>query len=292
MRDAFVRCRAGGTAGWCEPFARMPAKPKTINDYKAALLKLKVSLPAKNAKLADYEKLWTQATTPAPVATAAPPSAPRSKRKAPAVASKSPAAQRQRRPSAGDASHVPPSVASLNLPLSQQRASPNVPLSQQRAAPARASPNIPLSQQRAAPARTPPNIPLSQQRPALVPIPLQPPAVAPPAAVPWSMPLPGFGMAGASGFAAFGLGGDRHTLTLTLTLTLTPTLTLALALTLTLTRRRACAGAVGGWGRRADPELLLRGGRRGGAGGGRARTGCGAPRAGTPRSLAPRSLPA
>ena len=90
----------------------MPAKPKTINDYKAALLKLKVSLPAKNAKLADYEKLWTQATTPAPVATAAPPSAPRSKRKAPAVAGKSPAAQRQRRPSAGGASPVPPSVAS------------------------------------------------------------------------------------------------------------------------------------------------------------------------------------
>ena len=255
----------------------MPAKPKTINDYKAALLKLKVSLPAKNAKLADYEKLWTQATTPAPVATAAPPSAPRSKRKAPAVAGKSPAAQRQRRPSAGGASPVPPSVASPNVPLSQQRASPNVP----------------LSQQRAAPARTPPNIPLSQQRPALVPIPLQPPSVAPPAAVPWSMPLPGFGMAGASGFAAFGLGGDRHTLTLTPTLTLA----LALALTPTPTRRRACAGAVGGWGRRAgrraDPELLLRGGRRrGGAGGGRARTGCCAPRPGTPRSLAPRSLPA
>ena len=271
----------------------MPAKPKTINDYKAALLKLKVSLPAKNAKLAEYEKLWTQATTPAPVATAAPPSAPRSKRKAPAVASKSPAAQRQRRPSAGGASPVPPSVASPNVPLSQQRASPNVPLSQQRAAPARTPPNVPLSQQSGAPARASPNIPLSQQRPALVPIPLQPPTVAPPAAVPWSMPLPGFGMAGASGFAAFGLGGDRHTLTLTPT----PTLALALTLTPTPTRRRACAGAVGGWGRRAgrraDPELLLRGGRRrGGAGGGRARTGCCAPRPGTPRSLAPRSLPA
>ena len=190
-----------------------PAKPKTINDYKAALLKLKVSLPAKNAKLADYEKLWTQATTPAPVATAAPPSAPRSKRKAPAVASKSPAAQRQRRPFAGGASPVPPSVASPNVPLSQQRAAPartppNVPLSQQSGAPARTPPNLPLSQQSGAPARASPNIPLSQQRPALVPIPLQPPTMAPPAAVPWSMPLPGFGMAGASGIAAFGLGGD------------------------------------------------------------------------------------
>ena len=190
----------------------MPPKPKTINDYKAALLKLKINLPAKNAKLGEYEKLWTQATTtPTPEVTAAPPSAPRSKRKAPAVASKSPAAQRPRRSSTGGASTpVPPSAAgqahvdrmassraSPNMPLSQQRASSSVPLNQRRSPAAavplsqqHASPNVPLSQQRAAPARASPNVPLSQQRPALVPIPLQPPAAATPAAVPWYMPQP------------------------------------------------------------------------------------------------------
>ena len=227
----------------------MPPKPKTINDYKAALLKLKVTLPAKNAKLGEYDKLWTQATTtPAPPeATAAPPSAPRSKRKAPAVASKSPVAQRPRRSSTGGTSTpVPPSAAGqahvdrmvssraspnmplsqqrsspsvpLNqrrspaaaVPLSQQRASPNVPLSQQRASPARASPNVPLSQQRATPARTSPNVPLSQQRPALVPIPLQPPAAATPAAVPWYMPQPAFGTSAATGFPAFGFSGGAR----------------------------------------------------------------------------------
>jgi len=176
----------------------MPPKPKTINDYKVALLKLKVSLPAKNAKLDEYEKRWTEATATPPAAevTAAPPSAPRSKRKAPAQANKSPAAQRPRRSSTGGASsastpvplsaqataagqaHVDRMVssrASPNMPLGQQRASPNVPLNQQRApaparpSPARASPNVPLNQQRvaparASPARASPNVPLGQQR--------------------------------------------------------------------------------------------------------------------------------
>ena len=205
-----------GTSGQHNAAQRMPPKPKTINDFKAALLKLKVSLPAKNAKLGEYDQLWTSATTtPAPEATAAPPSAPRSKRKAPAVASKSPAAQRPRRSSTGGASTpVPPSAAgqahvdrmvssraSPNMPLSQQRASSSVPLNQRRS-PAAA---VPLSQQRASP-----NVPLSQQRPALVPIPLQPPAAATPAAVPWYMPQPAFGTAASTGFPAFGFGGGAR----------------------------------------------------------------------------------
>ena len=44
----------------------MPAKPQTINDYKVALLKLRVGLPPKNAKLEEYEKRWIEATAAAP----------------------------------------------------------------------------------------------------------------------------------------------------------------------------------------------------------------------------------
>ena len=42
------------------------AKPRTINDYKVALLKLRVGLPPKNAKLEEYEKRWIEATAAAP----------------------------------------------------------------------------------------------------------------------------------------------------------------------------------------------------------------------------------
>ena len=41
------------------------AKPRTINDYKVALLKLRVGLPPKNAKLEEYEKRWIEATAAA-----------------------------------------------------------------------------------------------------------------------------------------------------------------------------------------------------------------------------------
>ena len=42
----------------------MPAKPQTINDYKVALLKLRVGLPPKSARLEEYEKRWIAAAAP------------------------------------------------------------------------------------------------------------------------------------------------------------------------------------------------------------------------------------
>ena len=161
------------SASHMPPKAKSPAKtgPSTINDYKIALLKLKVTLPTKGATLKDYQAAYEAATAPPPT--------PGSKRKAPAVQNKSPAPQRQR-------SDTGPS-ATANVPLGQQqapvsagkrRATTNTPLSQQSPANAplsRQSPaaNVPLSRQ------SPGNTPLSQQSPGNVPLSRQPPANVP-----------------------------------------------------------------------------------------------------------------
>ena len=47
--------------------AKSPAKsgaPRTIKEYKEALLRLDVALPLSTAKLADYEKLYEGAVRP------------------------------------------------------------------------------------------------------------------------------------------------------------------------------------------------------------------------------------
>jgi len=172
----------------------MPS-PKTIQEYRTALLRLNVALPTGKAALADYEALWQQQQQPGARETPA-------KRRVSAGAGSSRGAPRARHEEDEDAVMAPAPTEPAPRPA-------NVPLAQQVAA--RRQSNVPLAQQAAALQAVEQAAPA--QRAAAVEVVQQPPPArpSPRRALPAAPATSGGAVSPAAGAAA--AGGAAHELT-------------------------------------------------------------------------------